>query len=649
MFRKSILAGCIIALLFTIQPGFGQTVFSEQDIISMVKNAPSLKEFPQAGAIILLNQKIININADGSRQVDLHLVIKMLTDRGKGRYGDQKFKYDIEQDSLAVLLARTFRADMSTMDVEAKAINDITPPEITHATVYFNLKQKVISFPALAPGTTIELKLRKITKAPEDSTDRHFWGADFFQAINPILQKELVLQVPEKWQANYVLANRLPEPELITEKHKRKYIWRVKNVSQIIQEPNMPPIAEIAPKVLYSSEKSWENVGQWFGKKFYEQVKTDEAFTETAAKITLGSSTEAEKIQRIFLFVATEIRSVYLNLGDAGYAPNSALDVLDNRYGDYRDKSVLLVSLLKAAGITAYPALLGTDQVDFIEAVPSPKQFNNLFVYIPAAGKREAQWLNPFAERCRYGYFPYGHGTTALVVKPAGAELLTVTDFPPAGNRSWTKTVMTLDAQGNVDGQVECQLDGYFDFRTRARLKYATPKEKVQFFQQAANSVGEGTLETKHELSDLTDLILPVKISQSFATPELGIVEGDMMIFRIPDVPFYFANLPFWPGLESRKYDFYANTKLLYQAEGELNLPENFKVAYLPAQIKVENEFGEFNLKFKLHKKASKITYESKIILSSTKIKKGKYAAFKKAFDTFSVPKNQLILLEQKI
>ena len=57
-------------------------------------------------------------------------------------------------------------------------------------------------------------------------------------------------------------------------------------------------------------------------------------------------------------FVQNKIRYVSLSFGSNAYHPHHPDEVLQNRYGDCKDKSLLLLSLLRAAGIQAWPALV---------------------------------------------------------------------------------------------------------------------------------------------------------------------------------------------------------------------------------------------------------------------------------------------------
>ena len=66
----------------------------------------------------------------------------------------------------------------------------------------------------------------------------------------------------------------------------------------------------------------------------------------------------------------TEFRYIGIAFGVERYQPHFAAEVLANQYGDCKDKHTLLASLLNAAGIKAYPALISTER-DIDAEMPS--------------------------------------------------------------------------------------------------------------------------------------------------------------------------------------------------------------------------------------------------------------------------------------
>jgi Domain of Unknown Function with PDB structure (DUF3857) len=637
-------------MILVIQTCFGGIVFGQEDdtqeIITIIENAPPASQYPDAAAVTLKHEKIITVNPDYSSVSEEHLIIKILSDLGKRRYGDQKRRYNSDSDSIVVILARTFDKEMTIIDVEEKAINDITPASLSGASMYSNIMQKVISFPALEKGVTIELKLKKYSGAPEEGEKVFVWGTDMFQKTDPILSKERRLIIPKGMDVKHIVQNE--GVSYITDSTENSIIhaWKTTYASQIIPEPNMPPITRIAPRLVYTSADSWEEVGVWFGEKFYPHLKANKSLKKKVKEFRKESKNDEEVIEKISIFVIQKVREINLTLGLAGYEPHDAADVFDNKYGDWLDKTVLLITMLKEAGIEAFPVFINNEDAVTAEDMPSLRQFSALYVYLPQEEGKEPLWINPFADYCPFGYFPYGQGSTCLLVKESGSELIKAFNPSAEDNAVLTRADYRLNSNGDIVGEIAIQLSGYFDFSARLALRDMKEFEIKQYFQRTANNIGLGSESVKSFMSEPEDLTLDMVVSQTIKSPEIGIVEGDMMIFEMPDLPFDFLYSPY-PSLDFRFYDFMVQTDLVYNIEGDIILPEGYKVAYIPGEFQMSNDFADLSFKYDHGKDGGIIHYIQTIKLKDNLVPVDDYDDFKEIFDQYSMRQNKIILLEK--
>jgi len=317
-------------------------------------------------------------------------------------------------------------------------------------------------------------------------------------------------------------------------------------------------------------------------------------------------------------------------------------------YGDWRDKATLLVSLLKAVGIEANIALAKRHGSQVVLDLPTPKQFNAIYVNVSLSSGK-ILWLDPFAEDCRYGYLDAGDGNRALVVNESTGSLTEIPHFSEDVNRTIGEGSFTLAADGSVTAIESFRTDGIFDFQMRRALKDKTPTELSQFFDQTATTVGEGTEIKERKLSDLEDLTTTGEISWSYTSPDHGIVEGDMMIYHLPELVFNFTQgAPYLPSLKERKYPFYIGRNCCYTSEYRFKLPKGYKIAYLPEKMAVENEFGKWIQEFQQDPNDPlNIIKKKTVILKTQIIPIEKYNEYKKVYDEFVHRRNTIILLEK--
>jgi len=142
-----------------------------------------------------------------------------------------------------------------------------------------------------------------------------------------------------------------------------------------------------------SSLTSWQEVNKWAQDVF--SLKNEPVLDEVFSEIFTGKETTDEKINKIIDYVQDDIRYQGIEAGIGSIKPHSPELVVKQRFGDCKDKSLLLVSLLKKTGVTeAYPALVNTVMQHELEKLgPSNEVFNHCIVTFSYNGHN--YWVDP--------------------------------------------------------------------------------------------------------------------------------------------------------------------------------------------------------------------------------------------------------------
>ena len=86
-------------------------------------------------------------------------------------------------------------------------------------------------------------------------------------------------------------------------------------------------------------------------------------------------------------FVQDEVRYLGLEIGTNTHRPHPPAEVFDHRFGDCKDKALLLTAILQHENIPAYVALISTNARSRLTAVaPSPRAFDHAIVAIRQPG-----------------------------------------------------------------------------------------------------------------------------------------------------------------------------------------------------------------------------------------------------------------------
>ena len=613
----------------------------DTDIERLMENAPGLEEYPDASAVFLKIQKLIDVDADGAVDVRRNSLTRILTLMGREQYSNQSFIYNSDIEKLELVKGITIRKTGRIVEVEEDAVNDITPAFLEGATMYSNVLQKVISFPVAGRGSTMELQLHE---TQEPATDGGFSGVEYFAAPDPILTKEVRLNVPG---GVTVTSKIVPGwvgfkgEAMMGENH-----WVVRDVPAVVLEEHTLPTRELYPRVLYSSYDSWADAAAFFAGKFYPHVEIDGTVAEHAAGVIDGLESNEDKTRALFLDVAENVRYTPLDLGLGGYEPDDASSVLANLHGDTRDMAVLLVSLLRSVGIDARPALVRSYGSSFTESVPTLKQFDKVLVRVPEGdGYR---FLDPRLDDVGYGHLQWGVGNTTLVVSDDGTgELFRIARWEPEHNYARKAFSIQLSPDGSAEMRVICQLGGYYDNKARRALKDVTPSEEDKYFDSSADAVSSGATSVMHSHSDLKNLMEAVSVRQTVSAPDFAVVQGDIMVVRIPGFPHAFASTGVYPRLSERELPFDLQSEVYSHFEVKVLLPAGFTIERMPEPLLTETEYADFELNCILADDGHTIFWSQKITIKKTVVSPEDYEAFKESYDALASPKNSLILIRQ--
>lgn len=624
--------------------------WTDDAVRKLIENAPSDADYPGAAAVFLRLEDTVELAPDGSMRAWRNSLTKVLSLMGRETYSNKSFLYNSDESALSVTKGVTVRSTGRVVEVEKDAVNDVTPAFLQGATIYANVLEKVVSFPVAGPGSTLELRLEETRKPAKDGS---FSGVEYLGQDDPVLDAVFTLRYPAGAPEPRTLAldGAVGGVKVRTTTSPGVQSFSTKGVPGIVPEENMPPATELYPRVVYSSYATWDQAAAFFAGQFFPHVQVDGPVAERAAQATAGLTGADDRIRAVFLDVATSVRSVHLNLGVGGYEPNDASVVLSNRYGDTRDKAVLLVSMLRAAGIGAWPAAVASDRVAadrqaLLETVPTLMQFNRLLVAVPDGGGY--RFLDPFLDDAAYGYLRWGRGNTALVVKDDGGGVrVPVPAFAADENMARRFMTVVVQPDGAADVHATCELGGYFDRKARMALKDATSSDEKKVFDAAANAVSSGATDAAHSHSDLKDLLQPVRVQQDVRAPDFAVPQGDMMIVRVPVFPYDFASTGIAPTLSERKFPFDYPCEATTELEVKIVVPEGYRVARLPEPVSVRTAVGDFEILCDWHADSRTVLWRQVAAVRSKRIEVGDYAQFKAGHDAITAPKNRLVLLEK--
>jgi transglutaminase-like putative cysteine protease len=155
------------------------------------------------------------------------------------------------------------------------------------------------------------------------------------------------------------------------------------------EEDNAPGAGSRGAVLRYAwgEEASWAQVGRWYEGILAPLPRDAAEVRAKARELTAGIEGKRERVAALLGWVKKSVRYVAVEVGIGGYRPSPPRDVIERKWGDCKDKALLLVEMLREAGVEAYPALIRLTADERIDAeFPSPNQFNHLIVAIVSDG-----------------------------------------------------------------------------------------------------------------------------------------------------------------------------------------------------------------------------------------------------------------------
>ncbi|MFQ6067536.1 MAG: DUF3857 domain-containing protein, partial [bacterium] len=92
---------------------------------NLIKTSPGSAEYPNAGAIVLLDDDSLKILSDDTAVQTMHFMVKILNERGK-HYGEVELGYDSTYETIEIEYARTIKPDGKVVSVGDKHIRDVS-------------------------------------------------------------------------------------------------------------------------------------------------------------------------------------------------------------------------------------------------------------------------------------------------------------------------------------------------------------------------------------------------------------------------------------------------------------------------------------------------------------------------------------------
>jgi hypothetical protein len=370
-----------------------------------------------------------------------------------------------------------------------------------------------------------------------------------------------------------------------------EYRWQRDAVPALTVDRESPEWFDPFPWSQWSEYPSWQSVAQWAEPLYASPLPLPAALQRELELISREQSDPEARLLAALRFVQREIRYLSMPMGVSSHAPSAPELVLRRRFGDCKDKTRLLLALLRGLGIQAEAALVNTQRGKGIaDWLPTPYAFDHVLVRAELDGK--SYWLDPTAAPQpgkRLSQVLQAEHGLALRVRADSQQLV-----PMAGldsQRQQRELQVRIDASEGLDAaarmEIHTRLRGASAARMRATLARSSlselQRQYVDFYAQYyPGTVADGELRSEED-AETGEL----KLTERYSLPKFwarneqqGRHEGTI---AVPDLLDGLRE----PPAGERRHPLRLQHPLDLRVSTEVLLPIDWKVE--PTPVKVEH------------------------------------------------------------
>jgi transglutaminase-like putative cysteine protease/tetratricopeptide (TPR) repeat protein len=303
-------------------------------------------------------------------------------------------------------------------------------------------------------------------------------------------------------------------------------------------EPGMPADVATTPHVTLSTAESWRDVARGYAALVDRQLSATDLIALQKKTTRGGTGAVSEGAAVIAEVVSTlhrEVRYTGVEFGQAALVPRTPKEVLERKYGDCKDKALLLVAMLRARGITAHVALLSAGLgLDVDPDMPGLGAFDHAIVVVPGSPD---VWVDPTAAFHGAKSLPYAdQDRLALVVAADTTGLRKTPAFRAEDNSLIETRDIVLPDFGSARVSVTSETRGEVDATYRSLLGGSDSTQLRQYFDGTGKRVFRAESEVRYERGDGANLDTPFRVQFTIDKAAVGATELDTATVSIaPD------------------------------------------------------------------------------------------------------------------
>lgn len=563
--------------------------------------------------LTLFDSTSVVMEESGLSHVVNHQRIRILDAQGAKKMANIKLDYDPQSAYVEFRDIKVFRNKSSVPEqISTDSVYDYVAPA---RLIYWGASQKMALVGHLEPGDEIEFTSYKkgftyALLADDDSRyippmKGHFYDIVPFWSEQPVLHKVYQLDILRSKHIQFKAYNGQIQIDSVVRGDRILYTFTKNDIQPIEHEPGMVADNDVQCKLLLSTSPDWETKSRWFYgvNEDYGSFRPTPELQAKVNELLTKAKDELDSISILTHWVADNMRYCGITMGEGeGFTLHNAQMNFTDRCGVCKDKASLLISMLRAAGFKAYPAMtMAHERIDNIPA----DQFNHC-VAVVERHNGSLQPLDPtWVPNVRELWSSAEQQQGYLPGIPQGSDLL-VTPISPAENHYIRIFCLSsIDKNGNLEADISITAEGQSD----AAVRRVFSAQKSEWLNRLVLEIRKISPQAQIRNITYTDpehyLDQPITITYKFKVPDYAIADGKNLTFAPFSARGFFASamshLFINTDPEQRKYPFTDACSRLVEINETISLPKGFtRSSNLPEDITITSPAASFQSSYAL-------------------------------------------------
>ena len=386
-------------------------------------------------------------------------------------------------------------------------------------------------------------------------------------------------------------------------------------------------------------DKQWQSLGQWTTQLESDRPVPSPEITAQTQQLIAHAPDFYSKLVAITSYIQKNIRYFIVSRGIGELQANHAADIFRNRYGDCKDKTTLLISMLQVAGIKAFyvpvddrrgvvdprvPSLVGNHMITAIQLPPDVKD-PRLMAVVNAADGNRYLIFDPTDERTPVGNLPSEEqGGYGLLAAGSSSQIMLLPVLDPSANGTDATGKFTLDADGTLSGSVDTSHFGPEGATLRKILKRTDEKERRDGLETSVARDLPGVVLDSFEFLEPDALSKPIEFHYKVTAHQYAHVAGPLLLVRprvLGSMSMHFDDKP-------RKVPIDLEATGRWHDSYDITLPAGYVVDEIPDPVDVDMDFASYHAS--VTAKGNVLHYDMVYVVRQVQIPADRAADFRK-------------------